>query len=431
MTTNYKQAEQMRFVYIILATVIGGMLTSYWLASLCIALILYIAWMQYKLHQLNQWLLSKDPKATPDSDGMWGNITLQIHSLQKRYDKRKKHLNRLLKRHQSIIAGLPYATIALNNKNEIDWANKQSNNLLGINIKIDRGQRIDNLIRLPKVQKTLDKNSNKEIEITSPRDHSRKLALQLIPIQSDLKLLIARDISERVHTQQMRKNFISNASHELRTPLTVIAGYLEIIQSNPNLPEQLNKAVITASEQALRMQRIIEDLLTLSRLENSDLNGESNKIVDMPSILTSICNDEVKLLSEHSQHSLHTDISAELTIRGAKSEIISVCSNLIHNAIRHTPKGTSIHVTWNKQLNGEARLTVKDNGDGIPAKHLTHLTERFYRVDKGRSQNKGGTGLGLAIVQHILQRHNGRLEIQSSVGKGATFLVFFPADRVV
>ncbi len=431
MSADYQHTEWMRGLYLILGTVFGGLFSGYWLASLCLMLFLYNLWMFYKLRQIHQWLQTGDAKLMPDSDGLWESVTTRIHYLKKHCEKRKLRMDKLLRRFQGIITGLPYATIVLNGKNEIDWANEHSSLLLGINIKTDRGQRIENLIRLPKVHKTLDKNSSKEIEITSPRDNKRQLALLLIPVQADLKLLIARDISERVHIQKMRKNFIANASHELRTPLTVIAGYLEMIQSDKNLPDSLKNSVITASEQALRMQRIIEDLLTLSRLENSELNDKANRELDMRKILTSICNNETELLSEQPHHILTTDLSPHLKIRGAESEIISVCSNLIHNAIRHTPKGTAVKVSWKKELNGEACLTVVDKGSGIPAEHIVHLTERFYRVDKGRSRNKGGTGLGLAIVQHIIQRHNGRLDIQSEVGKGSTFRVCFPLERVV
>ncbi len=431
MWNGYQQAEWMRIVYIILGAILGGVLSGYWLISLCIALFLYILWVNYKLRQIYQWLETKDPTKIPDSDGFWDGIITKIHALQKNYDKRKVRMDKLLRRFQGIITGLPYATIVLNDKNEIDWVNEHSRLLLGIDLKKDRGQRIENLIRLPKVHKTLDQNSNKEIEIVSPRDPNCQLALQLIPVQSDLKLLIARDISESVHIRQMRKNFIANASHELRTPLTVIAGYLEIIQADENLTDSLRASLITASEQALRMQRIIEDLLTLSRLENSELNGESNRELNMTKILTSICNNEIELLSENMHHTLITDLCSDLKIRGSESEIVSVCSNLIHNAIRHTAKGTEIKVSWKKEVNGEACLTVEDNGAGIPVEHLSHLTERFYRVDKGRSKNTGGTGLGLAIVLHIIQRHNGRLDIQSKVGKGSTFVVCFPVDRVV
>jgi len=242
--------------------------------------------------------------------------------------------------------------------------------------------------------------------------------------------LIARDISERVHLQQMRKNFIANASHELRTPLTVIAGYLEIMQADQTLPKTLMPAVESATTQSTRMQRIIEDLLTLSRLENSELSEDKTEVLDVSEIIKNICDNEKTLDNNH--HSVNLNpLDINLKIKGIQSEIVSVCSNLIHNAFRYTPENSEITVIWKRTAMGEACFCVEDKGQGIAAEHLSHLTERFYRVDKGRSQETGGTGLGLAIVQHIVQRHGGQLDIQSTVGKGSTFTACFPAERVV
>ena len=283
------------------------------------------------------------------------------------------------------------------------------------------------------MHKILEKNSNKEIEVSFPTGDyglERQVAIQIIPVQGDLKLLIARDISERANIYRMRKNFIANASHELRTPLTVIAGYLEIMQEDDKLPDSLQAAVLAAADQSIRMQRIIEDLLTLSRLENSELNDNSSSIINVPSVLERICDDETTLITNDT-HSIEKNIDETLKIKGSDAEIISVCSNLIHNSIRHTQDGTKVRVIWEKTEEGEGCLSVIDDGQGIPAEHLIHLTERFYRVDKGRSRDKGGTGLGLAIVQHIIQRHGGKLDIKSDVGKGSVFSVFFPAGRVV
>jgi two-component system phosphate regulon sensor histidine kinase PhoR len=178
------------------------------------------------------------------------------------------------------------------------------------------------------------------------------------------------------------------------------------------------------------MQLIIEDFLTLSRLETSELNNNSNTVIDLPVILQSLCDDQSKLISGNT-HTIETDIDLGLSFKGSEAEIISVCSNLIQNAIRHTKAGTHIKVEWKKMPSGRASLAVIDNGQGIAMEHIAHLTERFYRVDKGRSQDKGGTGLGLAIVQHSIQRHGGKLNIRSAVGKGSTFVASFPVDRVV
>lgn len=428
---EYQSAELWRLILVLFSALAGGLVSGYWLVSLIIALIAYVAWLLFKLHQLHNWLRKgAKPLHTPDSDGIWERITQQIQNTQRKSTQRKKNMAKLLKRFQGIIKSLPYATVVLNGNNEIDWVNKASMQLLRLDIKKDRGQRIDNLIRMPEVQLLLSKHSEKEIEVISPYNEQIKLSLQLIPIHSDLKLMIARDISERVRLQQMRKNFIANASHELRTPLTVIAGYLEIMHDDDALPEHLQPAIHSASEQSSRMQMIIEDLLTLSRLENAGLSKSNDTLLSVASIINSICNSEAQLI-ENNTHEITLEVDSSLKLKGVEVDITSVCANLIHNSIRHTPEGTHIHIKWHQIGTDEACFTVKDTGNGIPAEHLPRLTERFYRVDKGRSKEKGGTGLGMAIVQHIVQLHESRLMIDSKVGEGTTFTVCFPAIRVV
>lgn len=434
MDQNDWSIERWRLILVAFIAFIGGVLTGQWLISLVVALLGYIAWTLYKLNQLHTWLnKGAKPSLLPDSNGLWERITQQVQVTHKKSDRRKERMANLLKRQQGIITGLPYATVVLNDSNEIDWANELSRDYLRIDIKKDRGQRIDNLIRLPEVHEILENNSGAEIEVSltaSDYGLEKQIAIQIIPVEDGLKLLIARDISERINIHRMRKNFIANASHELRTPLTVIAGYLEIMQGDDNLPENLKPAVNSASDQSIRMQRIIEDLLTLSRLENSELNDNSNNIINVPSVLERVCADETSLITNNT-HVITNDIDQNLKLKGSDAEIISVCSNLVHNAVRHTQDGTKVSIKWHITPDKEACLTIADDGQGIPTEHLAHLTERFYRVDKGRSRDKGGTGLGLAIVQHIVQRHGGQLIINSGVGQGSEFIVTFPESRVI
>jgi len=422
---DYWGIERSRFVLILVVGLLLGWMTSYWQASLIVSLFIYIIWLLYKIQQLHNWLEKGGRiKNVPDNDSVWERISYHILSIKKKNEKRKMRMSNLLKRFQGIITSLPYATVVLNGNNEIDWANKASAYLLGIRLKTDRGQRLENLLRIPKVQNLLDDNQQKEIEVSMLQDRQSKLAIQLIPIEKDLKLLIARDISERVSLQEMRKNFIANASHELRTPLTVIAGYLEIMQADNNLTDNLKQAVISAAGQATRMQRIIEDLLTLSRLENSELDDDKIENIHVAKLIKTIAKNEASI--DKQAHILKLDIDESLSINGIESEIASVLTNLIHNAIRYTPEKTEINISWKTNASGCAVFSVKDNGNGIAAEHLSHLTERFYRIDKGRSQDKGGTGLGLAIVQHIVSRHKGQLDIQSEIGKGSEFSVILP-----
>ncbi len=430
MEHDYWSLERWRFALVLFSGFLGGLISGYWLISFIVALVVYISWLLFKLQQLHNWLeRGGRASALPDSNGIWERMNYHIQRTQKISDVRKKRMGTLLKRFQGIITSLPYATIVLTTNNEIDWANKHAVNLLQVDIIKDRGQRIENLIRDPKFQKLLKKDKQKEIELSAPHNKQVTLSLQIIPIEDNLKLLIARDISERVQLIQMRKNFIANASHELRTPLTVIAGYLEMMQGDDEIPEQYRAAIIAANEQSSRMSNIIRDLLTLSRLENNEVDENKYSRIELAKIIQSICRDQTQI--DKSKHIIDcSQVDEELQINGVKDEIISACSNLVHNAVRYTSAGSEIKISWNKNAKGEALYTVVDNGEGIPEEHIAHLTERFYRVDKGRSQETGGTGLGLAIVLHICQRHGAKLNIESIVGKGSMFEIVFPVERV-
>ncbi len=431
MTNYYWNTEVWRIALFIFLAIVAGSLTGQWLASLTIASVAYSVWLLYKINKLNQWLTDHNySKDSSENSGIWERIETQIRNINRTSVKNKKRTNKLLKRFQGIVKGLPYATVILNENNEIDWANEKALSYLNVNISTDRGQRIDNLLRSPDAVKLVTGKKNKEIETSLPHNTDRRLAIQYVPVQKDLKLVLARDISDRINVQQMRKNFISNASHELRTPLTVIAGYLEMMSEDEDLAEHLKPAVEHSSVQSARMKSIIEDMLTLSRLEKSELDEDSCVKVDVPSVLKSICNDEITITSGNT-HELTTDIDDEIFLLGMESEIISVCSNLIQNAIKHTPAGTKITVSWKLSDDREAILNVEDNGPGIPEEHIANLTQRFYRVDKGRSRDQGGTGLGLAIAQHIIHRHGGQLNISSVINKGSSFKAVFPEDKVL
>lgn len=420
---NYWAIERLRLLLLVIAAALGGLVTGYWLASLTVALIVFIGWSYYKLHELNLWLRQgAKQREIPDSNGAWERIAQYVQNLQRGNTRQKKRLAKTLKRFRGIITGLPYATVVLNRQNEIDWANQKSADYLGIRAKVDRGQRIENLLRQPALQGLFRARSRAEVEVSLPGS-DRILGVQLIPVQKDLKLLIARDISDRVRMQRVRKTFIANASHELRSPLTVVSGYLEIMQHDEQLPPHLRTAVDAAVGQSRQMAAIVEDLLMLSRLENTELGEDQMVWVDVPSLIHSVCLDLSGII-DPSKKTLQCDIESDLKIKGSESEILSVCNNLITNALRHTPEGTQVKVGW--RTSGEhACLTVQDFGQGIAPEHIPRLTERFYRVDKGRSRDQGGTGLGLAIVQHIMQRHHGELKIDSTVGEGSTFEACF------
>jgi len=421
--------ERWRITFVIFFALVAGLLTNQWLLCLLIASISYTAWLLYKINQLYLWLKKNGKEQDLKmSSGIFEHIAYHVIRIEKQRSRSKKRMKNILRRMQGIIKNLPYATLVLNEYNEIDWANQEAIKLLKINIKKDRGQRVENLLRDPQIIYLLEKGKGQEIILNAPHNQQIQLAIQLIIVQKKLKLLIARDITEQMLLDANKKHFIANASHELRTPLTVIMGYFEIMQSTQDFPPYLIPALQSSVDQALNMQNIIEDLLTLSRLENTRLEEQDCEQINLAEIIRTLCQNEAQL--NETVHCNYQNINQKLLLNGAKTEISSLCSNLIRNAIRYNPQGTPIIISWQKDQQGAGILQVIDQGKGIASEHLSQLTKRFYRVDKGRSRSTGGTGLGLAIVKHIVERHQSILEIESEINKGSTFKIIFPKKRI-
>lgn len=428
--------ERWRLLLMLASILAIGFLTGNWVVAILLPTSFYISWNYYQLYALERWLRKGAVKRmAPDTSGAWGEIVQHTYRRQLAAAKSKKRLASMLTRFNTTISALPDATVILNASFEIEWANKAARGVLGIDRRRDLGQRVENLIRNPRFQSLLRKirkKNKRHTEMPSPVNSANTISVQLVRYGkgSDQYLLLARDISERIEAQKTRKAFIANASHELRTPLTVISGYLEIMQSAPELCEEMQEPVRAASEQAQRMQQIITHLLELSRLESAELGDSDGERVDVPALLTSIINT-VALAGEDDSHDIALDVDPALHILAKEEETHSVCLNLITNAVKYTPPGSTIAIRWYRNSMGQACLDVEDDGYGIAPEHLAHVTERFYRVDDGRSSNSGGTGLGLAIVKHILTRHGGHLWVDSTFGEGSTFRACFPKTRVL
>lgn len=428
--TDYWNIEIRRILWVVTSGFVMAMLTGYWLPSLLAVLSAYIIWTLFKLRQLQSWLIKgQKPDDMPDSDGAWEQIAYLIHKAKQKSEGRKKQQAELLMRFNNILSVLPDAAILLDDGNHIQWANKAATLLLGVHEKTDIGQRIDNLVRNPDIHKALAENTDKDVRFIAPRNDNLTLSARILPVQGGLRLLNVRDISQGIQLQKTRKAFIANASHELRTPLTVMMGYMELCESDPELPVHLQFPLQQSREQAERMQQIISDMLTLSRLENQENAPISGKPVNMPHLLKR-CAAAIRDTLASTTHEIITDIDPHLCINGSEQDISSIVTNLIGNAVQHTPTGTQIRVKWRQKRSGHVCLSVEDNGPGIPREHIPHLTERFYRVDSSRSRESGGTGLGLAIVKHVMQRHNGYLTIKSRPGQ-TRFQVCFPAFRII
>ncbi|HFD11789.1 MAG TPA: DUF3329 domain-containing protein, partial [Crenotrichaceae bacterium] len=390
---NAWTAEYWRLVLVVVAALFIGVLTGYWYIAWLFPLSVYIGWQLYQLFLLERWLSSGAKlKKAPETNGAWSSIVQQVYRNKRLERKQKKRLARTLKRFNATASALPDATIVLDKSHQIEWANQVSEEILGIDRKRDSGLRIENIIRSPDFHQWLKRaNLSDDLEITSPADENKTLVFRKVKFGKGQVLLTARDVSQRVQLQQMRKTFVANASHELRTPLTVISGYLDILQDTQNLPENLHQPVENAKSQVQRMEQILEDLLYLSQLQTGDLPDKKVKPVDMATVLLQQANDLKKTLANKT-HRLNLDVDKALIVRAVEADIISVALNLMKNAIRHTPAGSSIQINWKRDQSGRACLEVIDDGPGIESNHIPRLTERFYRVDPGRSRETGASG---------------------------------------
>ncbi len=414
---------------IFFAAVIGS---TFDLSVLFISIVLfaYIIFTFLNISKLHHWLLHRKNEPLPEGRGYWGEIFHELFLMEKTHAKNKLILKETILRFQDATTALPDAMIILNKHQQIDWSNNAAESLVGIRYPEDMKQPISNLIRTPEFMKYLNKQDYHQIlNIPSPEHPAKQLAVQIIPYVKGQILIICRDISHISKLEEMRSSFVANASHELRSPITVISGYLETMQHNlPSDPDKLRKIINTMYRQSKRMERLVSDLLSLSKLETRPTDQHDNEI-DISALLIAIKESAI-VLSDDKKHDIELNINTRSNISGNYEELYSLFSNLVNNAVRYTPGKGHILILW-EEIDKQMIFSVTDSGHGIPMQHIPHLTERFYRVNVDRSRESGGTGLGLAIVKHIVERHDGRLEITSKVNVGSTFRCIFPTTRLV
>jgi two-component system phosphate regulon sensor histidine kinase PhoR len=395
---------------------------SWWLAG---AAGLWLAMTLHKLYDLDRVLDGNRPRSIMETTGLWAELLSRVERYKHKASDRKKKYHRLLREVRESTSALNDAGIILNRRNEIQWFNSAATRLLGLEASRDTGQRIDNLIRHPAFIAYLSANDDREILIPSPRETTGRLAVQVIPYSRQQRLAIFRDVTREFRLERTRRDFVANASHELRSPLTVLSGYLDTMVEDDTIPAGWRNPLDEMQRQAARMTSIIRDLLELSRLESTEAEAPRN-LVDVGAALRA-------MQAEFSESAAHLSVTIEaddsLALLGDETQLHSVFYNLINNAVRFTPERGHIDVYW-KRVPGGALFSVKDTGIGIPDEFIPRVTERFFRVDPGRSRASGGTGLGLAIVKHVLQKHGARLSIDSEVGRGSVFSCQFPEDRV-
>jgi two-component system phosphate regulon sensor histidine kinase PhoR len=305
----------------------------------------------------------------------------------------------------------------------ISHANAAARALLGEHIV---GDYVRLALRHPAAAGVVSGDEDGPVTLNGLGGHERLWELRAGTIRPGKRLLRLTDRSAQRAAEQMRVDFVANASHELRTPLATIVGYAETLREAQDSIDPPTRARFAAimHEEARRMQRVVEDLISLSRIEAERFSPPPDRLSLAP--LIELAAEGHRRAAEERQSKVIIEVEPNLPqVPGDRSQLLQVFENLVSNALRYGKPGTPVTVLLRRE--GDfVRIAVKDEGEGVPAELIPRLTERFYRIDTGRSRALGGTGLGLAIVKHIVERHRGRLEIDSRLGRGTTVSVLLP-----
>lgn len=378
-----------------------------------------------QIYKLSKWLENPEPESLPFTGGIWGEIYTTLAKQSRNRRKQKRKLKNAVMRFSRAAEALPVGVIILDKELRIEWQNRLSATHFNLNREKDRNGLILELVNQAEFHAFMAQNETMPIRLSIPQDHPipRTLLISCRPFEKNSRMLISQDISTIEQVQTSHTNFVANVSHELRTPLTVVNGFLETLHDMPELPtKQRQEFIILMQKEGKRMLDLLNDLLTLSKLESRHHQAQDKEIINL-SLLSRQLFENTRTLSD-GRHHLSADIESDLNLSGIQNVLYSALSNLAFNAVRYTPEGGEVHISLHRQGN-RACFKVRDTGPGIAPEHLPRLTERFYRIDTGRSRQSGGTGLGLAIAKHALAVHDTQIEITSEIGQGSTFSVWF------
>ncbi|MBW7901047.1 MAG: phosphate regulon sensor histidine kinase PhoR [Rhodocyclaceae bacterium] len=409
------------------ATVLGVLVAPAWgWALFAVVLLLQLLSGLRHLARLDEWSRHPSPAQTLEGAGVWDDIFARLHrherELRALIARRDLDLRQVAAAGQAIVDGI----VTLDADDRIGWCNRTAERQLGLDLRSDRSQPIANLVRQPAFVAYLAAGDfSRPLRLNAVRNEEQVLSIHILPYAGGERLMQVRDVTQSERLDRMRRDFVANVSHELRTPLTVLSGFLETVRELPLEPDERDRYLALMAEQSDRMQRIVQDLLTLSTLESSPPPPE-NARVGMADLLDKLRRDAEALSAGRHEITLAADAG---DLFGAEPELASAFGNLLSNAVRYTPAGGHIAIAW-KRIGSSAEFSVADDGPGIAPEHIPRLTERFYRADLGRSRETGGTGLGLAIVKHALSRHQARLDVASAPGRGSRFSALFPPARL-
>jgi len=392
----------------------------------CAGLALQMAFHFRNFARLDRWSKAPVVDSSLEGEGAWDGIFGRLYRHEKDLRQQIAERDGEISRLYAAIQALTDGVVALDLGNQIVHCNSTAEEQLGLVLRSDRGQPIVNLVRQPEFVAYLEGGDfSRPLTLRSERGEDRVLSIYVIPYAGNRRLMQIKDVTQTDRLDRMRRDFVANVSHELRTPLTVLAGFLETLQEIDIGRDEQQRYLALMAEQSQRMESIVQDLLTLSSIESAP--PPASEVVDMVNLLDKLRRDAEALSA--GRHNIVVESDGLGDLRGAEAELVSAFGNLVTNAVRYTPSGGVVRIIWKASPSG-AEFAVEDTGIGIDAKHIPRLTERFYRVDRGRSRDAGGTGLGLAIVKHSLSRHQAQLDIRSTPGVGSCFTARFPASRV-
>lgn len=396
---------------------------------------IWLVFDSWRLQRILSWIKRGDWANEPKVPHVWKLLVDKVRKLQKNLQGKARENQNRLDEFLSAIQESPNGVLLLDSDSRIEWANHTVHDHLGIDPQRDLLQHVTNLIRDPAFASYLSKGEfHNEVAITGAGASASKpvvISIRVHPYGKKRKLLLSRDVTAVQQAEAMRRDFVANVSHEIRTPLTVLSGFVETLQNLTLEESERAKYLSLMAQQASRMETLVNDLLTLSKLEGSPAPNRQSLV--LASELIQRCALEAQSLSEvlaGGQHTIQVQLPVDVHLAGSSTELASALGNLLSNAVRYTPAGGVIRISLHQLEDGDVHLSVSDTGPGIAPEHIPRLTERFYRVDRSRSRETGGTGLGLAIVKHVAQRHGGQVVVKSQVGIGSTFILQLPADRV-
>jgi two-component system, OmpR family, phosphate regulon sensor histidine kinase PhoR len=413
----------------LLAALVVGFATGRIALAFAITFGVYAAVQVWNLVRIERWLRRRRIENPPDFSALWGEVVAIVSRIYRRKQFHRARVTALLREFRRLTTAMPEGAVLLGPEHEILWFNHRAADWLGLRRKRDFGIRIENLVRHPDFIEYLHGSEPGEgVVVQDTSDINRWFSFHVVRTgTAERQLLMVRDVSREQQLQSMRRDFVANASHELRSPLTVITGYLDALADDQKLDPTWSAPILEMRRQAERMSTIIRDLLELSKLESGERPLEEEPI-DIPGMLALLRKETLAL--EHRPHEVRLKLDSTEWLKGVENEVHSVVSNLLSNAVKYTPPQGEIELQWWTDEEG-GHIAVRDTGVGIAPEHIPRLTERFYRVDSGRSRDLGGSGLGLAIVRHALQRHDGTLTIDSIEGRGSTFTCHFPRSRLM